>query len=305
MKDIGNKQFKTNAMGVPVDGIRDVYAGALADVIEAKRTPLEAREIIPRITNLDGVDISTRHITYTRYTFDGKAIITDLKPKTVPTVIGDAKPETFPLKWISVGVETDVNELDDIRTGKVYPLNRTEKAFRIVAETENNFLLNGFNALGIEGINNQTAGINTVAAGAQWSTATGSQIVEDIRKMKEAMETGKKFVARTLNLPQKLDFILDKPYTDKDGKEISDAKSIREVLEGKKYFERIKSVIGIDTPIGLDDIPNNMGFVAVQDITIGEEYMEGRSRITPIEEKISPFVVLEPEAIVKLTGATA
>ena len=40
MKDIGNQQIKTNAMGVPVDGIRDVYAGALADVIEAKRTPL-------------------------------------------------------------------------------------------------------------------------------------------------------------------------------------------------------------------------------------------------------------------------
>lgn len=41
----------------------------------------------------------------------------------------------------------------------------------------------------------------------------------------------------------------------------------------------------------------------MQDITIGEEYMEGRSRITPIRRKISPFVVLEPEAIVKLTGA--
>lgn len=143
MKTIGEQQYKLNAMGVPVDGIRDVYAGSLADVIEAKRVPLEARLVIPRITNLDGVDISTRHITYTRYTYDGKAIITDLKPKTVPTVIGDATPETFPLKWISVGVETDVNELDDIRTGKTYPLNRTEKAFRIVAETENDFLLMG------------------------------------------------------------------------------------------------------------------------------------------------------------------
>lgn len=303
MKTIGEQQYKLNAMGVPVDGIRDVYAGSLADVIESKRVPLEARLVIPRITNLDGVDISTRHITYTRYTYDGKAIITDLKPKTVPTVIGDVTPETFPLKWISVGVETDVNELDDIRTGKVYPLNRTEKAFRIVAETENDFLLNGFNALGIEGINNQTSGIHIVAAASQWSTATGSQIVEDIRKMKVAMETGKKFVARTLNLPQALDFILDKPYTSSAGQELSTAMSIREVLMDKKYFENVRSVIGIDTPVLLDDVSNNMGFVAVQDITIGEEYLEGRSRITPIEEKISPFVLLEPEAVVKLTGA--
>lgn len=121
--------------------------------------------------------------------------------------------------------------------------------------------------------------------------------------MKVAMETGKKFVARTLNLPQALDFILDKPYTSSAGQELSTAMSIREVLMDKKYFENVRSVIGIDTPVLLDDVSNNMGFVAVQDITIGEEYLEGRSRITPIEEKISPFVLLEPEAVVKLTGA--
>lgn len=298
MKNIG----KENSIGN--SGIRDVYAGALADIIEEKRVPLEARRLIPRITNLDGVDVATRHVTYIKYYYDGKAQITDLRPKTVPVLTDDGIPVTIPLKWISFGIQTDINDLDDIKTGKVYPVNRTEKAFRIVAETENNFLLSGFEQLGIDGFEDMDtdAGIHIVAGAKKWETATGEEIAEDVLKMKIAMETGKKFTARTLALPEKLNFILERTYTSKTGETMSDARSIREVLEGRKYFERIEGVIGIAVPVGLDDIPSNMGFIDVQPLSIGEEYKEGRATITPIEEKISGFALIQPQAVVKLTG---
>lgn len=299
MKGIGER---TNA--ITVSAIRDVYAGALADIIEEKRVPLEARELLPRITNLDGVDVATRTITYIKYFYDGKAQITDLRPRTVPVLADDGIQKTEPLKWISFGVETGPNELDDIRTGKIYPLNRTEKAFRIVAETENDFLLSGFEKLGIEGFEDMDgdAGIHIVAGTKKWETATGEEIVTDVLNMKIAMETGKKYVARTLALPEKLNFILDKPYTSKTGETMSDARSIREVLEGRRYFQNIKGVIGITVPVGLDDTPQNMGFVEVVPLSIGQEYEEGRATITPIEEKVSPFILIQPEAVVKLTG---
>ncbi len=298
------RTFGQKENGVSINALRDVYAGALADVIEEKRVPLDARRIIPRITNLDGIDVATRHLVFVKYAYDGTAIITDLRPKTLPTIHADAASATVPLKWISIGIETDVNELDDIRTGKVYPVNRTEQAFRIVAEQENKFLLDGFEKLGLDGLNDlETAeGIHVVAASKKWAESTGEEIIEDLRKMRVAMITGKKFTARTLNLPQELDFILDKVYTDSNGTATSDAKTIREVLLARKYFDRIESVIGITAPLLLDDIPSNMGFVDVQPLTIGKEYEEGRSTITPIEEKVSPFILLQPESVVKLTG---
>lgn len=296
--------MKEKINSIAKSAIRDVYAGALADIIEEKRVPLFAREILPRITNLDGVDVATRHVVYIKHFFDGKALITDLRPNTVPTLADDGIPTTIPLKWISFGVRTDINELDDIKTGKVYPLNRTEQAFRIVAETENDFLLKGFEKLGLKGfVSEGHQGIHVVTASKTWETATGEEIVGDILKMKVAMETGKKFVARTLVLPEKLDFILERPYTSKAGETITDAKSIREVLIGRKYFANIKGVIGIETAMGLDDIPSNMGFIDVLPLSIGKEYEEGRATITPIEEKISEFALIQPEAVVKLTGA--
>ena len=298
MKNIGREN------GITVNPLRDVYAGTLADVIEEKRIPLEARELIPRITNFDGVDIATRHLTYVKYFYDGKALITDLRPNTVPVLADDGKPYAVPLKWISFGVRTDVNELDDIKTGKLYPVNRIRQAFRIVAETENTFLLNGFEQLGIDGFEDMDSGegIHVVAGSKRWETATGEEILEDILKMKIAMETGKKFIARTLAVPEKLAFILERVYTTKTGERSSNAESIREVLVKRGYFQNIKSVIGIAAPMGLDDIPENMGFVEVQPISIGEEYKEGRATVAPIEEKVSPFILIQPEAVVKLTG---
>ena len=288
--------------GLPVNPITDVYAGVLAEIIESKRVPLDAREIIPMITNTDGIDLTSRMIMWVEYNFTGKTVITDLRPKTLPTIQADAVPKSAPLKWISVGIETTIDEEDDIKAGKVYPVNRTEQAFRVVAEGENTFLLDGFTKLGAKGFGALAAvdGIHVVAAGKTWALSTGEEIVEDIRKMKVAMVTGKKFMAKTLALPQTLDLLLDRTYT---GTGItSTGRTIREVLNDRKYFDNIKSVLGIDSPVGLDDVQSNMGFVAAVNVTIGEEYKEGRNKITPIEEKISPFILFQPESVVKLTG---
>ena len=293
---------RINGQSLPVDPIRDVYAGVLGEIIETKRVPLEARDIIPIITNTDGIDLTSRVIAWTEYNFTGKSVVTDLRPKTLPTIQADAVPKTAPLKWISVGIETTPDEEDDIKAGKVYPINRTTQAFRVVAEGENSFLLDGFAKLGVKGLKGLVGGdgIHVVAAGKTWATSTGEEILEDIRKMKVAMVTGKKFMAKTLVLPQALDLMLDKTYT---GTGVtSTGRTIREVLVDRGYFDTVKSIVGIDDPIGLDDIQENMGFVPAVNTTIGMEYMEGRSKITPIEEKISPFILFQPESVVKLTG---
>ena len=296
---------RINGQSLPVDPIRDVYAGALAEVIETKRVPLEAREIIPIITNTSEMTITKRKIEWTEYNFTGKTVVTDLKPKTLPTIQADAVAKDAQLKWISVGIETTEDEEDDVKAGIVYPVSRTEQAFRIVAEGENSFLLDGFAKLGIKGLKGLVSGdgIHVVAAGKAWATATGEEILEDIRKMKVAMVTGKKFMAKTLALPQELDLILDKQYSyTSGGNTVVSEKTTRVVLEERKYFDNYKSIVGIDDPIGMDDSPSNMGFVPVSAITIGKEYMEGRNKITPIEEKISPFILFQPESVVKLSG---
>lgn len=299
-------KIRENNMNMPLNALTDVYAGVLANVILEDRVPLEARDIIPKITNIDGLDIASRTISAVRYFTDGKALISDLRPNTLPVMSAVATKGSWDLKWISIAIRTDINEKDDIATGKVKPVNKTIEAFRIVAETENDFLLNGFNKLGVDGINSVDGnqGIHIVAAVKPWATATGEEIVGDIAKMYEAMTTGKIYKARTLAMPEKLNFLINsKVYTDKTGKVIDSAMTIKEVLDKRGYFETYKSIIGIEAPMLLDDVPENFGFVPVLDITIGETYKNGRAEETPIEEKLSEFMLLKPLAIVKLTGA--
>ena len=294
---------RTNGQSVPVDSVRNVYAAAVGEIIETKRVPLEARDIIPQITNLDGIDLTSRIVSWTEYNYTGKSVVTDLKPKTLPTIQADAVPKTAQLKWISIGIETTEDEMDDIANGKVYPINRTEQAFRIAAEGENSFLLDGFSKLGVKGLEGLVSGdgIHTVAAGKSWSAMTGEEIVDSVRKMKAALVADKRFTARTLCIPMALDLLLDKTYT---GTGITPTGvSTREILMSRGYFENYKAVLGITLPLGLDDTPSNMGFVQAAALSIGKEYYEGRTMITPIEEKVSPFILFQPKAVVKLTGA--
>ena len=93
MDKLGQKRLNNGSL--PVNPILNVYAGMLADVIEERRVPLEARELLPRITNLENVDITTREILIPKYKYDGKALITDLKPKTVPVIAADTEELEF------------------------------------------------------------------------------------------------------------------------------------------------------------------------------------------------------------------
>ncbi|MGL5594728.1 MAG: major capsid family protein [Bacteroidales bacterium] len=302
MKPVGRQ----NQGSMVLDPLKDVYTAVLAEVIETRRVPLEARELIPQITNLDGLDVSSRIVAWSEYNYTGKSIVTDLKPRTVPVLVADSVAKHAPLKYLSFGIETSANDKQEIMDGKVKPVNMTEKAFRVVAEDENNFLLNGFTALGIKGINGIVTGdgIHIVAAGKTWATSTGEEILEDIRKMKVAMVTGKKFNAKTLALPQELDLLLDKQYSYSSGGNTVVAKeTVRNILMERKYFDTVKSVVGISSPLGLDDVSNNMGFVQVEPLQVADTYTEGRSEISVIEEKISPFILFQPESVVKLTGA--
>lgn len=302
MDKLGQK--RTNSGSLPVNPILNVYAGMLADVIEERRVPLEARELLPKITNLTNVDITTREIFIPKYKYDGKALITDLKPKTVPVIAADTEVIRVPLKFISIGIEQDPNKKDDILNGKIYPINEVEKAMRVVAETENNFILNGFEQLGVKGFNDETiAGAHVVAAGKSWATSTGEEILEDILKLKKALTAQKKYEAKTLCIPHELDHLFDRTYTRKDGSEIVTGATLRQVLKDREYFENYKSILGIKNPVGMEDTPSTLGYVEVLPITLDKPYTEGRSEIIPVEEKVSGFVLMEPEALAILTGA--
>ena len=88
---------------------------------------------------------------------------------------------------------------DDILNGKIYPIKEVEKAMRVVAETENNFILNGFEQLGVKGFNDETiAGAHVVAAGKSWATSTGEEIFRRYFKIKKSFNKLKK------NMRQKL-----------------------------------------------------------------------------------------------------
>lgn len=303
MDKLGQKRLNNGSL--PVNPILNVYAGMLADVIEERRVPLEARELLQKITNLTNVDITTREILIPKYKYDGKALITDLRPKTVPVIAADTEVIRVKLKFISIGIEQDPNKKDDILNGKVYPINEVTKAMRIAAETENDFILNGFEQLGVKGFNDETiAGAHVVAAGKTWETSTGEEILEDILKLKKALTAQKKYTAKTLGIPHELDHLFDKTYTRKDGSEIVTGETLRNILEKRNYFENYKSILGIKNPVGMEDTPNTLGYIEVLPLTLGEPYKEGRSEIIPIEEKVSEFVLMEPEALAILTGAT-
>ena len=53
----------------------------------------------------------------------------------------------------------------------------------------------------------------------------------------------------------------------------------------------------------MEDTSNTLGYVEVLPIALDKPYTEGRSEIIPIEEKVSGFVLMEPEALAILTGA--
>lgn len=301
-------QGRNNGVTVVGDALKKVYTAALANIIIEKKIPLEARELLPKITNLQGMNISTRKIAAITYKSEGKAIVTDLRPRTVPVLTAEGNIKEWNTKWISIGMITGVDEKDDIASGITLPIPKTLQHFRVVQEGENDFLLNGFKQLGIEGINSKDSGdgIHIVAAGGQWASASGEAIVEDIGKLYEALTTGGLYTARTLMMPEKLDFLISRTiYTDKAGTPNINALTIKEVLEKRGYYLNYKVTRFIQAPMLTDDIEENFGFVDIVPLRISETFPVERDDKNIIEEKVSEFMLLQPHSIAKLTGATA
>lgn len=301
-------QERNNGATVVGDALKKVYTAALASIIVEKKIPLEARELLPKITNLQGMNISTRKISAITYRNEGKALVTSLRPRTLPVLTAEGSVKEWDTAWISIGMITGIDEKDDIAAGIALPIPKTMQHFRVVQEGENDFLLNGFKQLGIEGIISKDSGdgIHIVAAGGQWASATGEAIVGDIGKLNEALTTGGLFTARTLVMPEKLDFLISRTiYTDKDGTANQNALTIKEILDKRGYYQNYKISRFIQAPMLMDDIPENFGFVDIVPLRISETYKNGRDDENAIEEKISEFMLLQPLSIAKLTGATA
>lgn len=273
-----------------------IYTALMIEAIEERRVRLEMANLIPEITNFDGLDIGTREVAFRRMDYEGKAIITDLLPNKVPTLTYAEEVVRVPLKFISSGIETTENDKVDIETKKLKPLNRVVNCMRIIAEEEDKFIKSGFSKLGIKGLD-QVEGINVVPAGGAWSAMTGAEILEEIRILIQAHTMDGRFMADELWLDRELYNLLQKPYS------ATEPKTVATLLEERKWVGVVKDVMNLGSAIVVEKNPSNFGYVNPLPISLGASYMDGTTEVQKVQEKVSSFIMLVPESMTKSVGA--
>ena len=148
MKDVQ----KLNNMGT--DPIRNVLAGSLTKVVVDRKIELKMGKLIPLITDVDGLDVTSSEVVFNRGYFSGKAQLTDTRPNTVPTVVLDSERVSVPMKWISFGIEVTRQDRDLFTKGKTKFENKSLSAMKVIAEGEESFLKKGLDGVSAqEGVN--------------------------------------------------------------------------------------------------------------------------------------------------------
>lgn len=276
--------------------IRDVLSGALIEVITSRQIPMVMASLIPLITDVDGIDVTSERVFFNRGYFKGQAQITDTRPDEAPTVVLDTKRDSVPMKWISTSLQITRQDKDLYAKGKTKFSNKALAAMQIMGKTEEIFLKKGLTELGLEGIDT-AEGVNIVTAVAKWATLTGAQILEEIRKGWAAHTTGGKFEADSFWLDKNLHDLLYKPYSDKE------PKSTLEILEGRKWFKKIVSIAEYGTATIVEDRPTNFGYILDLPAQLTETYTDKLTEIHLMEEHLSSILILQPQSITKYEGA--
>lgn len=285
MKDVQ----KVNNMST--DPIRNVLAGSLTKVIEDRKVELKMGKLIPLITDVDGLDVTSSEVVFNRGYFSGKAQLTDTRPNTVPTIVLDSKRVSVPMKWISFGIEVTRQDRDLYAKGKTKFENKSLGAMKVIAEGEESFLKKGLDGVSTE------EGVNIVPSSAKWSTLTGPQILEEIRVGWSAHTMDGKFEAESLWLDKLLHDELQKPFSS------TEPKSVLEVLKGRDWFKKIVSIAKYGTATIVEDNPNCFGYILNLPAELTEKYKEGTTEVHMLEEHLSSFILLQPESITKIEGA--
>lgn len=278
------------------DPIRNVLAGSLRQVVVDRQITLFMARLLPLITDVDGIEVTTENVFFNRGYFEGKAQITDSRPDSVPTVAIDSKRESVPMKWISIGLAITRQDRDLYAQGITKFENKSLAAMRVMAEKEEEFLRTGVIELSLGGFET-VAGINIVTAVAKWETLTGAQILEEIREYWSAHTMNGKFAAKSFWLDKQLHDLLYKPFSDKE------PKSTLEVLVGRKWFQNIVSIPNYNAATIVEDEPSNFGYIIDVPPKITEKYMDKTTEVHMLEEHLSSVMILQPQSITKIEGA--
>ncbi|MGL5582389.1 MAG: major capsid family protein [Cetobacterium sp.] len=282
--------------GLATNPVRDVLSASMIDAITERRVKLVLSGMIPRITDVDGLDISAKHIKYNREVFDGKSLITTHRPNTVPTTVIDSEPCEAKIFWNTHGIRITAEDRALFSSGKTKFENKSLTAMRLMAEGENKILKDGIAELG--GIGLDTAeGINIVPSSAKWNTLTGEQILEEIRIAKSAHVAGGKFTSDEMWLDDYLYELLEKPYSS------TEPKTILTLLNERKWFNKIVSIPEYGTATIKENNSSVFGYVEDMSIQMTDEYQEGRDDVYFVEQHISEILILQPMGITKIEGA--
>lgn len=274
--------------------VRDILSASLTKVVMDRKVKLVLSTLIPKITDVDGLDITKRKVEYTREYFDGTSKITNQRPNTVPTAATSSKVYSANIFWNSFGIRVSKEDRDLFSKGVTKFENKSLAAMRIMAEGENRVLRNGVKEAGgkdffaLEGINDYVS--------SDWSGKTGEQILEEIRKGRAAHVAEMKFESDELWLDDKLYELLQKPYS------ATNPKTIMTLLEERKWFKKIVPIPTFGGAVIVEINPANFGYVEPMPIQMTDEYQEGRDDVYFLEQHISEIIVLQPKSITKISS---
>lgn len=274
--------------------VRDILSASLTKVVMERKVKLVLSTLIPKITDVDGLDITKRKVEYTREYFDGTSQITNQRPNTVPTAVTSSKPYSVNIFWNSFGIRVSKEDRDLFAKGVTKFENKSLAAMRIMAEGENRVLRNGVKEAGgkdffdLEGINDYVS--------SAWDGKTGEELLEEIRKGRAAHVAEMKFESDELWLDDKLYELLQKPYS------ATNPKTIMTLLEERKWFKKIVPIPTFGGAVIVEINPANFGYVEPMPIQMTDEYQEGRDDVYFLEQHISEIIVLQPKSITKISG---
>lgn len=274
--------------------VRDILSASLTKVVVERKVKLVLSTLIPKITDVDGLDITKRKVEYTREYFDGTSQITNQRPNTVPTAATSSKPYSVNIFWNSFGIRVSKEDRDLFAKGVTKFENKSLAAMRIMAEGENRVLRNGVKEAGgkdffdLEGINDYVS--------SAWDGKTGEELLEEIRKGRAAHVAEMKFESDELWLDDKLYELLQKPYS------ATNPKTIMTLLEERKWFKKIVPIPTFGGAVIVEINPANFGYVEPMPIQMTDEYQEGRDDVYFLEQHISEIIVLQPKSITKISG---
>ena len=305
-----NRYFNGFQARVPVE---NAFKKTLAGVMLEKKEDLQARLIIPKgNAAAAGITIGDDIIEYTKFDYTGKALVSDEMASDLPYIVADKVKEQARMHFIGMGAQMNANDERKITDGKMMPVNVVSLIFRIIAERENDILLNGFTPLNRTGLTS-IAGSRTyaVAAGATtgaftWAGKNGKEIYEDLRLAMTSFITGTKaiFTPRVLLLDETLYLELQKDYNVNDG-----TKSILSVIEGTNWFGSIRSVRGLRDSLSnnaaaliMDNTVENLMWLEIMPVNVTQSWPVARDTMYAIEERISEVIPFFPESIMEITG---